>query len=527
VECLRVLTSDPTAPLSLVEEALAFVKAELLAVCYEDWGPGNRADGQVSWHRDTTLQVRLSDDLLRLRIALKAIRPPAPVQAAAPAPLPPIPCPEGLAFMPFQIAGAQWALAHSHSLNADEPGLGKTIQAIGVINASDPKHTVIVCPASVRLNWQRELQTWLTKPRTIQIAYSSDMPTADIVIVGYSTVDRRVLSYVEHGIDLLVLDEVHAIKSAATARTRACVALIRAAKQGLYLSGTPMLNRPVELEPLLAAVKSPIAANYQRRYCAARMRDVYIAGGAGQKRRVYDANGASNVEELGERLREEFMIRRAKADVLTELPEKRRRILALDDVAGAEELVARASAALTEIDLDDLVSGKKPSPAAASELALLRHEEALAKLPQAMDYAHELLEDEGVEKLVIFAHHRDVIDGIVNALKDFQPALLYGGMSDAIKQEAVDRFQLKPECRVFVGGIQAAGVGITLTAASRALFVELDWVPAILTQAEDRIHRKGQRGSVLCEYLVVPGGVDDRLAGALHRKQVILDRAGL
>ena len=528
VECLRRLIAG-TWEESDFANALALCSSELRAVAYEDWGP-------PPWTYQRTARLREADDILRLRADLMlggnafgamSSGPVAPEIEQAPEL--PIPCPDGREYMPFQRLGIAFAAGRTHALIADEPGLGKTIQAVGVVNALEPSgRIVVVCPASLRINWTREIEAWLCSPRSIAISQANDLPDTQVVVIGYSTVDRHVDALVSRGIGLLVLDESHAIKSATSARTKACAALIAAAERGIYLSGTPLLNRPVELEPLLKAIGSPIAAGYQKRYCDARMKDVYVRGPGRNKRRVWDANGASNLEELGRRLRGEdgttaFMIRRLKADVLTELPEKRRRVLALD-VVGTDALISRGAAALSEIDLDAYVSGKRPPPMDASEIALIRHEEALAKLPVAMDYAHELLEDEGVGKLVIFAYHRDVLEGIVTALKDFGPALLYGGMSDIVKQVAVDRFQTAPECRVFVGSIQAAGVGITLTAASRVLMVELDWVPAIVTQAEDRCHRKGQRDSVLVEHLVLPGGIDDRIARALLRKQEILDR---
>ena len=520
VEHLRRLISTDGTPEDAAA-ALAWLADELRTACSEAWGPS-------PWRAKDVPGLRVASDLLALRCALQRIGPAVADPAHEPIPDQPelkIPCPPGLAYLPFQVEGVVFAAARRHALIADEPGLGKTIQAAGLINATEPEgRIVVVSPATLKINWQRELATWLVTPRECAISYGSDLPDAPIVVIGYSTVHRHVVTLIERGIDLLVLDEAHAIKTATSARTKACTALIRAAKRGVYLSGTPLLNRPVELEPLLKAVGSPIAVNYQRRYCAARMKDVY-AGGHGQKRRVWDASGASNLDELRERLRSEFMIRRLKADVLTELPAKTRRILALADVAGADKIAARAAELLHEVDLEAIISGERPVPMDASALALARHEEALAKLPVAMDYTHELLEDEGVPKLVIFAHHRDVLEGIVAALADFGPVLLYGGMADAAKQAAVDRFQTDPACRVFVGGILAAGVGIALTAASRVLMVEVDWVPANVTQAEDRCHRKGQHDAVLVEHLVVPGGIDERICRATVRKQAVLDRA--
>jgi hypothetical protein len=161
---------------------------------------------------------------------------------------------------------------------------------------------------------------------------------------------------------------------------------------------------------------------------------------------------------------------------------------------------------------------------AMTELAALRRETALAKAPFVVEYAQELLEDEGTGKIIIFAHHHDVIDHFCDAFGN-AAVRLDGRMNEKAKQAAVDRFQTDISCKVFVGGIQAAGVGITLTAANVVLFAELDWVPGNVTQAEDRAHRLGQLDSVLVQHLVVDGSIDAKMAQMIVAKQEVIDKA--
>ena len=155
-------------------------------------------------------------------------------------------------------------------------------------------------------------------------------------------------------------------------------------------------------------------------------------------------------------------------------------------------------------------------------MAIIRKELAIAKIPFVIEYVQNML-DEG-EKVVVMAHHREVVDQI-QAEFGLAAVKLYGGMSEVEKSANVDRFQADPSCRVFIGSIHAAGVGITLTAAQKMLFAELDWTPANMLQAEDRIHRIGQQGNALIQQLVFDGSLDAKMADTLVRKMEVIERA--
>jgi SNF2 family DNA or RNA helicase len=451
-----------------------------------------------------------------------------------------IPAPKGCEYLGYQKAGIAYALNRASSFIADEMGLGKTIQALGVINADNSiKKVLVVCPASLKLNWAREARKWLTRQFGIGIVSGSNWVTANtnFVIVNYDIVAKHHKHIHAIEWDLAVLDEVHYLKSHKTQRTVALLgnregAPSLKAKRKLVLTGTPILNKPIEAYPVLnwiAPVEFGKFFKFAERYCNA------FRGEWG-----WDFTGASNLEELQRKLRSTVMIRRLKADVLSELPPKRRQIIELPR-NGADKVLEeeakqfdkhniealRMAVEMAQL-LDDNEAYKqavenlrKGFSAAFEDMARIRHAVALVKAPYVVEHVAEI-----DEPVVVFAHHRDVVEYIIQHLTEAgrKCVKLIGGMSDEQKQAAVDTFQ-SGKADVFVGNIQAAGVGITLTRASHVVFAELDWVPANMTQAEDRTHRIGQRKSVLIQHLVLEGSLDKRIADALVEKQEIADRA--
>jgi SWI/SNF-related matrix-associated actin-dependent regulator 1 of chromatin subfamily A len=464
-----------------------------------------------------------------------------------------LPCPEGLAYMPFQKAGIAYALGRPTVLIGDEMGLGKTIQAIGVMNTTaNLKSALVVCPASLRLNWAREIEKWLTHEElTVGVAQGKHWPATDIVIVNYDIL-QNFKAELDCEWDVLITDECHYLKNPKTKRTKAVLGYWDAkrkvavegirAKRKVFLTGTPIVNRPVELWPLLKALDPQGLGrgwkSYVERYCDGHQKR---AGRRGPM--VWDVTGASNLSELQDRLRETFMVRRLKADVLTELPAKRRQVIEFPANGAAQVVKAEQKAwAATQADLDALraaVELAKASDdeadyakavsalhegeqAAFTELARLRHETALAKVSYVVEH---LLN--ATDKVVCFGHHRDVIGQIVEALREAgeRVVVITGDTPMQARQDAVDAFQTDPSVRYFVANIQAAGVGLTLTAASHVVFAELDWVPGNVSQAEDRCHRIGQTASVLAQHLVLEGSLDAHMAKILVAKQEVIDKA--
>lgn len=453
-----------------------------------------------------------------------------------------IPVPSGKQYFPYQQAGICFALQHSGVLIGDEMGLGKTIQAIGVINAEKPKTVLVVCPATLKINWRKELERWLTDPYRIHVLRSTDQfPTMpEIVIMNYDILGKfqKQIRAVEW--DLLIADEAHFMKNPKAQRTIALlgkgkkVAPVRANRK-ILLTGTPITNRPIEIFPLVSYLWPSVFNNlfhFAKRYCAAHQ-DGY----------GWDFTGASNLEELQNMLRANGMIRRLKKDVLKELPPKTRQVVVLPSESVAklinhegvkakqfESEFRRLQIAVRQAKAQRDDAGYKNAVArlrqahnvAFTEMAAVRKELAVAKIPFAIEYVEQIIE-EG-QKVVVMAHHRDVVDKLQNHF-GLKAVKLYGGMSDVEKSNNVDRFQTDPTCMVFIGSISAAGVGITLTAAQKMLFVELDWTPANMLQAEDRIHRIGQEGNALIQQLVFDGSLDAKMADTLVRKMAVIEKA--
>ena len=461
-----------------------------------------------------------------------------------------VPAPDGLAYLGYQKAGIKFGLDRPAVLIGDEMGLGKTIQAIGILNSlPNARRILVICPASLKLNWARELRKWSTNPRDIRVLSSGDyFPSGEaVIIINYDILHKYEIQLRAEEWDLLIADEAHYLKTPTARRSKMIFgykgtkknpvgkAPVRAKKRVL-LTGTPIANRPVELFPLIEYLDPVTWSNFFKfaiRYCA-----------AVKNRFGWDFTGASNLEELQDKLRQTILVRRLKKDVLTELPAKRRQVIEfpaegelerfVDDEANAyrdheEDLdrlhvdVELAKASDNPEDYRRAVDALRKGQQAMFEgLSTLRRELAEAKTSLCIDHIKEAVEESG--KVVVFAHHKSVCAAIAAAFGN-EAVTLVGDTPMAARQAAVDRFQKDPSCKVFVGSIGAAGVGITLTAASHVIFCELSWVPGEVSQGEDRCHRIGQRESVLVQHLVVEGSLDATMAKRIVAKQDVIDKA--
>jgi SWI/SNF-related matrix-associated actin-dependent regulator 1 of chromatin subfamily A len=470
-----------------------------------------------------------------------------------------LPAPHGLEYLPFQRAGIATALKRGNVLFGDDMGLGKTIQVIGMINArEDVRRVLIVCPATLKQNWQRELNKWLVRKFRIGIAEGQKWPGgyADITIINFDILEKHAYHVQGEVWDLVAIDEAHYLKNRDAKRTRAVFGVdsytakrkdipespgVRGRLQ-IGMTGTPIPNRPSEgfglfhwLAPNHECFKSFYV--YAKKFTGS-----FAYPGAG-----YDQNGATNLDELQAALRGSIMIRRTKEQVLKELPAKRRVVIELEAESASdavedereaaeshEEELDRLRAAVelakasSESAYNDAVAAlKKGASVAFTEMSRLRHETAMATLPHAVEHVLTALRADDSHKVVVFCHHGDVAVGMLSALAEagIGTASITQKTPIMDRQAESDRFQTDPDCRVFVGGIQSAGVGITLTAAWHVVFVELDWVPGNMSQAEDRCNRIGQRNSVLCEHLVIQGSIAATMAKRLVAKQNVIDSA--
>lgn len=412
---------------------------------------------------------------------------------------------------PYQIEGVErlielTAVRHAAIL-ADEPGLGKTIQVAEYINRTRPHEVLIVCPASLRWNWSRELKIWL-RTETLFGLYVS-IRSYEEVVSHREIADKRY--------DLAVFDEAHYLKNPAAKRTKACLALEAGTR--LFLTGTPVVNRPMDLFPILSSAGLKLSrVEFGKRYCAGHL--VCIRWKPAKKY-AWDFSGASNAEELNAALRKHCMVRRTKQEVLADLPAKIRQVLELDIPDGESPALKEAVGRMFDGMAQAAENLSELKRVAFEELSKARLEIARNKLPCVVEYLHDLLEEE--DKVVVFAHHREIVDALASGF-GAAAVKLCGGMTDAVKDAAVRAFQTSPAVRIFVGQIVAAGTGLTLTAAHTVVFAELDWVPGNITQAEDRCHRIGQTEPVRVIHLVARGSVDLRMVHALVEKQVLIER---
>ena len=419
---------------------------------------------------------------------------------------------------PFQKKGVAFLeRKRGRALIADEMGLGKTIQALAFLQLHpELRPVIVVVPASLKLNWQREINTWMTEKYTTQIlsgTKSHKFSVTDFIIINYDVLSHWIERIKTINPQVMIVDEIHYTKNNSAKRTKAVKSLAKHVPHVIGLSGTPIVNRPVEAYNCIKMIDNAAMPNYwdyTRRYCNRKY------NGYG-----WDVSGASNTEELHERLTNTVMLRRKKADVLKDLPDKVYSYVPM-------ELQNRDEYTSAENNFIGFVRRQKGLAAAeragnAQALAEIEGLKQLAvkgKLKAAVDWISNFLDVDG--KLVVFCVHKFVVDELMNVFAD-KAVKVDGSVTGENRQKAVDDFQTKDNIRLFVGNVKAAGVGITLTASSNVAFLELPWTPGDVTQAEDRCHRIGQKNSVNIHYLLANDTIESRIAKLLDKKRKVLD----
>ena len=436
------------------------------------------------------------------------------------------PVPAGLDYYGYQKAGIEYCLDKDNILIGDEMGLGKTVQAIGVINVNKPKDVLIVSPASLKLNWKKELETWLVDKRDVQVIMSGKDnldDKQDIVIVNYDVL-QKYQELLDKKWSLVIMDEVHYLKNPDAQRTKAALSV--QADKKIMLTGTPIPNRPIEIQAVAGYLDDKSFGNrfgFGKRYASLHKKQVT------RNKSVWDWSGASNLDELQRRLRQSFMIRRKKDEVLKDLPAKVKQIIELPYESYKKEIKAEYSAfedynnknKNPNVDPYSLDADQFSTSIDFASMSSQRKATAEKKVKAVVEHLESFN-----EPVVVMAHHRDVIAQLEAELvkQDKKVVVLTGEKNQVERNEAVEAFQ-SGQADVFIGSIKAAGVGLTLTRASKMVFAELDWVPSDIAQAEDRIHRIGQESSVLIQYIVVEGSLDAVFAKKIVDKTKVAARA--
>ncbi len=416
---------------------------------------------------------------------------------------------------PFQRAGVRYALERRRTFIADEQGLGKTMQALATLERDGAFPAVVVCPASMKLTWERESSIWLPN-RSVAVlegrtaeAWTEDAERAEIVVLNYDILEPHAERLAARGLEALVLDESHYVKNPGARRTKAAIALARRLPDDalrLGLTGTPILNRPEELISQLRAI--------------GRLED--FGSGARLSRRF---RTAGSDDRLHWNLRAHCYVRRTKAQVLAQLPAKRHDTVPVALVNEEEYRLAEQDviAWLQSLPLDLRTLDAKVAAALRAEqlvrLNSLRQLAVRGKLPAGLAWIDDFLLSG--EPLVVFAEHIATQQAV---LERFPGAVhILGADSAASRQRAVDAFQREDGPQLIVCSLRAASQGITLTRASNVAFLELDWTPARHDQAEDRLHRIGQESAVTAYYLLAPDTIDENMAELLERKRALID----
>jgi len=398
---------------------------------------------------------------------------------------------------------------------ADDMGLGKTTSTIIAALESGAKKVLIICPATLKINWKREIENY--SDRTIYIAEGKNFSTEhDFVIINYDILknfhdskkkdDSQILSA---NFDLVVVDEAHYIKNAQAQRTKVINDIVKRVDRLWLLTGTPMTSRPIDYYNLLSLVDSPVAKNwmaYVIRYCSGYQFKV----GA---RKVWNVMGSSNLEELRERT-SNTITRRLKEDVL-DLPDK---------------IITPVYLRLKSKDYEELMGEyfnwyeKNPDESKSltvqfTKLTKVRQVIANEKISQTIELAENILEQG--KKVIIFCNFTDSLNQIVEHFGK-SAVKVDGSMAKHDRQYSVDQFQENEKIKVFVGNIKAAGVGLTLTAAEAVIMNDLSFLPSDHSQAEDRAYRFGQKNNVLVYYPIFENTIEGVIYDILNNKKQVI-----
>ncbi|XP_053327400.1 DNA annealing helicase and endonuclease ZRANB3 [Spea bombifrons] len=431
--------------------------------------------------------------------------------------------------LPFQREGVKFALQREgRCMIADEMGLGKTIQAIAIAYYyRDEWPLLVVVPSSLKYPWIEEMEKWIPElcPEDITVIESKTdvgrIATCKVTVLGYGllTADARLLidALNKQHFRVVLVDESHYMKSRNASRSKLLSPIVQKATRALLLTGTPALGRPEELYMQIDALfpkKFGTWTEYAKKYCNAHVR--YFGN-----RTQWDYRGASNLDELHQRL-SGIMIRRLKDEVLTQLPPKIRQRISFDlpkDVAKEMNTSFEEWEKLMRFPDSAASDSGSPFIQVMGLITRMFKQTALAKAGAVKDYIKMMLENEKL-KFLVFAHHLSMLQAGTEAVIESKVRYIRidGSVPSAERIHLVHQFQNDPDVRVAILSIQAAGQGLTFTAATHVVFAELYWDPGHIKQAEDRAHRIGQNSSVHIHYLIAKGTLDTLMWGMLNRK---------
>jgi len=428
----------------------------------------------------------------------------------------------------FQKEGLDFLLKSSgNALLADEMGLGKTVQTLAYLATErQALPALVIAPLVTLRNWQREIGNFMKKKSrngrlmgreipsstVIRKGKSQEIGKFDFYIINYELLEKRFTDLSKLNIRSIICDEVQNLRSKSTKKYAAVkkLAALNSVKYRIGLSGTPIYNRGSEIWPIVDILRPGMLGSFKE-FCE------YFCY-------VNDKGKAIVLENKRESLRSELcnhvMLRRKKSDVLKELKDKVRykEVIDSDSTYYNKEL----DKIWKKLEEEQKQAETEFDKSASYHRAIQSERQAagVAKLPHVINFVKNIMEID--ESVVVFCHHRAIHDLLHKSLSEYNPASIIGGQSDNIRQLQIDTFQ-EGKTKLMIAGLRAGNVGINLTRAKYVIFAELDWSPAIHRQAEDRLHRMGQKNTVFAYYLIGNGTLDDHVAKILVDKSYEID----
>lgn len=438
---------------------------------------------------------------------------------------------------PYQKNGVAYGMLHKRIIVGDEPGLGKTGQAIAMTEGVKAKCILVICPATLRENWKREYKIWTGRQAMIMtdkikeswFKYNRDA-NVKMFICNYESLKKYFVEKIEKHVDkegremplrlnhiifksfinlfdFIIVDESHRCKDNSTLQSKLVKGICVGKEYVCALTGTPVVNKPKDIIPQLSIINQLEKFGGYKRFV-----DRYCNG----------PNESSNLKELNFLMHKNCFYRREKKMVLKDLPDKMRNIVRCD-------IDNRKEYQKAEDNFRAYLKSKGFSPEkidnslraeVLTQMMMLKRISAEGKIPEVLEHIQEVIE--AGEKIVVFAHHKEIV---LRLKKELPGAVtIVGDDSMQERQTAVDAFQNKSSVQVIICNIKSGGVGITLTASSRVAFIELPWHAADCDQCEDRCHRIGQKSSVQCTYFLGHDTIDDYIYQIIESKRKIANQ---
>lgn len=415
----------------------------------------------------------------------------------------------------YQKEAVKWLQDHPKTILAMEQGTGKTVVAIEYLKNqklenADVGPTIVVCPASLTTMWRDQINHWtggLLKPIIFKNNYGSytrlTVGTADVIIVSYemaSTLYQLTGIYLKSVPNCIIVDEAHYVKNPQAKRTKALAKLIKGVPNLFLLTGTPIVNKPIDLWIQLAMIGATKLTYHEfgLKFCAGWLTPY---GPKGSK--VWDYSGLSNPKLLNSILAQN-MFRVEKKDVLKDLPPKVYKVVEF----GVED---------KNYSLESIEAPEHSIPFEA--ISDMQKFNVDLKFDECVEFIEKKMKK---DKVVIFVKHTLIKERLREAFKHYNPVTFSGKENDIQKAAAVDKFQNDKSCSVFIGNIQAAGTGITLTAAHKVFFVESSWSPSEIQQCVDRCHRIGQNSRVEIYFLTTAKSIDSQMIRTVLKKMDVI-----